>query len=153
MSKNKKQPIKPLSPENYVKTKVRTLPIDSCFINNDWKEAGIANIFVIRKHTTGKITFGVYLVDLFALGVKNTFFNFNQPEEILNDILNENYIMIDYNTAHNIIYGGVEFAEENGFKTHKDFKKITQYILEPDDEGIPIIAIEFGKGGKPFVIL
>lgn len=61
-------------------------------------------------------------------------------------------VEIDYNLAHNIIYGGNEYAEEHGFKIHKDFEKLTQYILEVDDDKIPLIDVEFGKDGKPLVI-
>ena len=149
----KKQQPKQLSPENYIKIKARTLPIDACYINSDWKENGLANVFVVRKHTNGNFTFGVYLVDLFALGTKDTFFNFNQPQEVLNNLIfRANIVKTDYNLAHNIIFGANEFAEENGFKIHKDFEKLTKYILEIDDDTIPIIEIEFGKDGKPFVI-
>lgn len=149
----KKQQPKQLSPENYIKTRARNLPLDQCFINVEWKETGMANVIVTRKHTNGNLTFGVYLVDMFALGTKNTFFNFNQPESVINEILSKaDFVQLDYELAHNIIYGGNEFAEEHGFKIHKDFAKLTQYILEIDDERIPLIDLEFGKEGKPLVI-
>lgn len=53
--------------------------------------------------------------------------------------------------AHNIIYGGIDYAEELGFQPHKLFR-ITEYLLNPDliDDGID--EIEFGKDGKPFFI-
>lgn len=145
---------KQLSPENYIKTRARTLPIDGCYINDDWAEKGLANISVVRKHTNGNYTFGVYLVDLYALGTKDTFCNFNQSKEIVDSAIYRGLDIepIDYALAHNIIYGANEYAEDHGFKIHKDFKAITQYILEPDDERIPLIDVEFGKDGKPLVI-
>ncbi len=143
---------KQLSPENYIKTRARTLPIDKCYINVDWKETGMANIVVQRKHTNGNFTFGVYLVDLFALGTKDTFWNFNTPISIYEKLKHGiKHIEVEYNLVHNIIFGGNEYAEEHGFKIHKDFN-LTKYILEPDDENIPLIDIEFGKNGKPLVI-
>jgi hypothetical protein len=42
-----------------------------------------------------------------------------------------------------IIYGGLAFAEEQGLKTEKEFIW-TQYVLEADTEGIPLIQIDFG---------
>jgi hypothetical protein len=153
MSKFIKNQPKQLSPENYIKTKARTLPIDKCYVNADWKETGMANIIVARIHSNRNYTFGVYLVDLYALGTKNTFFNFNQPEAVLRDILGRaNFIETDYILGHNIIYGGNEFAEENGFKIHKDFGELTQYILDADDELVSLMDIEFGKDGKALVI-
>ena len=41
----KKQQPKQLSPENYIKTKARTLPLDQCFVNVEWKNMGMANIW------------------------------------------------------------------------------------------------------------
>lgn len=148
-----KQQPKQLSPLNYIKTKARTLPIDKCYVNAEWKESGMANVFVIRRHTTGNRTVGIYLVDLFALGTKKTFFQFNQPEKVINQLLSKaDFVEIEYNLAHTIIYRGNEYAIEHGFKIHKDFINLTQYILEADDDRIPLIDIEFGKNGKPLVI-
>jgi hypothetical protein len=149
----KKQQPKQLSPENYIKTKARTLPIYKCYVTEDWKKMGMANVIVIRQHTNGNFTFGGYLVDLFALGTKDTMCNFNQPKAVIDDLVNRtNFVEIDYNLAHNIVYGGNEYAEDHGFKIHKNFDRLTKYILEIDDEKIPIIDVEFGKDGKPLVI-
>ena len=154
MRKQVKQQTKQLSPENYIKTKARTLPIYKCFITSGYQEFGMGNIMVIRKHTTGNITFGTYLVDLYALGVKDTTYSFSNPDNFLDTILsNGNFIEIDYNLAHNIIFGSIEFASEHGFKPHKDFEKLTKYILEIDDDNIPLIDIELVKDGKPFLIV
>lgn len=62
------------------------------------------------------------------------------------------FVQLDYELVHNIIYGGNEYAEEHGFKILKDFTKLTRYIMEIDDERIPLINLEFGKDGKPLVI-
>jgi hypothetical protein len=53
---------------------------------------------------------------------------------------------------HNLIYAAVDFAEENGFKPHKDFK-LAEYVLDPDliDDGIDEIELG-GKDGKPLFI-
>jgi hypothetical protein len=124
-------------------------------VNENWQNGGIANIFVVRKHKNENRTIGIYLVDIFALGTKDTLFKFNLSSldyaELLTNIRNQDYIEIPYDLAHNIIYGANEFAEEHGFKIHNDFK-ITQFILEEDNDNIPMIELEFGKDGEPFVI-
>ena len=143
------------SPENYIKTKARTLPLGKCYINRGWKEAGMGSIFVTRKHITGNLTYGSYLVDLYALGTKNTMYDFNKTQKSFDAIINDpraDYEEIEYNLAHNIIYGANKYAVANGFKIHKDFEKLTEYILEVNVESIPFIDIEFGKDGKPLVI-
>lgn len=151
-----------ISPEKYVKTRARTLPVAECYLSKNWQEYGLAEIVVARKHGTGNITFGVYLVDTFALGVKQTFYNFNVAPSKFEEMIekmklnresdNEEFEKTDYVTVHNIIFGAIAFAEEYGYKPHKDFS-ITKYILEEDDDKTELIEFEFGKDGRPFLIL
>ncbi len=144
------------TPEQYIRTRARKLSLDACYLNEGWKESGLASIFIVRKHTNQNYTFGVYLVDLFALGTKDTFYNFNVPESVLTEMLGrmkeDKFLKTDYALVHNIIFGANEFAEDNGYKISKDFK-LTQFILEEDTEDIELIDIEFGKDGKPFLII
>lgn len=147
-----------LSPEKYVRTKARNLPIYECIVNPNWQEEGMAVIYIGRKHTNGNITYGSYLVDILCLGLKDTGYEFNVDindwNELKGNLKKEGFALelIDYNLAHNIIYGGIAFAEEYGFKPHKDFS-LTQFILEEDDEQIPLMDIEFGHQGKPHIIV
>jgi hypothetical protein len=142
-----------LSPENYIRQKARTLPIHKCYVNSDWKLSGLANILVSRKHSNGNFTFGTYLVDVNCLGVKDSDYKFNVSEPDFNSFVDrmQSYMEIQeitYTLAHNIVYAGLEFAEEYGFKPHEDFSKVAQYILEEDTESIELMDIECGKDGK-----
>ncbi|MCK9613600.1 MAG: hypothetical protein WC401_09320 [Bacteroidales bacterium] len=152
MSHKKQQKV---SPENYIKNFSRNLPIDKCYINVNWQEIGLASIIVTRLHKTGKYTIGIFLVDIFALGTKDSAYKFhidkNEVDEIVEKANEAEMIETDYVLVHNIIYGANAFAEDNGFKFCKDFN-ISQYILEEDTEDIELIDIEFGKDGEPFVI-
>ena len=152
MSK-KKQPAQPqLSPEKYIQTRARSLALDKCYINGDWKESGMASILVTRKHVTGNHTVGVYLVDLFCLGLKDSYYFFNIDDDRLEEIIGNHFTdEIDYNTVHNIIYGGIEYSGEIGFKPAKEWS-VTEFILEPDDDNIPLVDIEFGKNGRPYFL-
>ena len=49
-----------------------------------------------------------------------------------------------YEEAHNIIYGAIEYAAEQGRKPHSSFM-ITKYMLEEDTDDIPLIEYEFGN--------
>lgn len=157
--KKKKPSAKPqqqISPKNYILTgRARKLPIVECWISPDWQEAGICSIVVARQHTTGNVTFGIYLVDTFCLGLKNTNAVFNKPDYEYADICNnifeqhEGKEKISYALAHNIIYGAIAYAEDLGFKPEKDWV-LSQMILEEDTEDVELIDVEFGKNGKPF---
>ena len=112
----------------------------------------MATIAILRKHKSGNVTCGIYLVDLFSRGIKDTFFKFNEPEnEVMERFLEPYYVEIQYNLAHNIIFGAYAFAKDFGFKAHPHFNEITQYLLEEDTEDIPLIEVEFGIDGKPLL--
>ena len=147
----------PLSPKKYIETKARTLPIYKCYVNEGWKTVGLANVFVLRKHINGNITMGIFLADVFCLGVKEVtyFFNYTQLEidKILKRVNKIGNIEIDYNLAHNIIYAAHDFAMEYDIHPHKDFA-IAKYILEEDDDNIPLIDIKVGgQNGYPFLVV
>lgn len=160
MSKSKKKSnnVKSiLSDLQYLKSgKSRNLPISNCLISEDWENAGIAQIIIMRRHINNNVTAGIYLIDLYCVGVKDTFFLFNIDERELMSSLSgmedlSQFKEFDYVIAHNMIYGSIEFASEFGIEPHKDFK-LTAMILEEDSDDIPLIDIEFGKKGVPVLI-
>lgn len=157
MAKKQKPVQQLLSPENYIRQKARKLPLYKCSINENWKDEGLAEIVIGRRHTNGNVTFGVYLVDVFCVGVKDAFYNFNVSvdtfEEMIYSLSGElNMIEIDYVLAHNIIYAAIEYAEDLGIKPCKDFT-LAEYILEEDTDEIELMDIECGKDGKPLFVV
>lgn len=153
--KHKGKVVQMLSPENYIRTKARTLAVDKCLINENWEEYGIAHILITRKHSNNNVTIGLYLVDLMCLGVKDTFYRFNisrlELDEIKDTVFTDDLPMVEisYALAHNIIWAAVDFAEEYGFKPCKDFTSTTQFMLDEDTDDIPMMDIECGMDGKP----
>jgi hypothetical protein len=81
------------------------------------------------------------------------------PEEVL-QALHENaeknnmkLAEIPYELAHNIIYAAVEYAAEYGFEPVHEFTSVTQYLLEEDNDTIPLIDVRCGgRDGKPLYI-
>ena len=156
--KSKKQPLK-LSAENYICQKSRNLPIRECYINRDWTESNLGNIFIVRQHAGGNVTCCMYLVDLACLGVKDTHYLFNIPYEDVEELLKQSeesgilLIKTSYELVHNIIHAAIEYAEEYGFHPCEDFTAVTGYFLEEDTDAIPIVDIACGgKDGKPTYI-
>ena len=155
---NPKKHVQLLSPENYIRQKSRNLPIYECRINSDWKEGQLASIILSRVHSNGNISFSIYLVDLGCLGVKDSLYYFNMPSDEYQDYIEkfEDKLpseTISYELAHNIVYAGIQFAEEYGFKPCKEFTSVTKYMLEEDTDGIELIEIEVGaEDGNPLYI-
>lgn len=156
MAKNTKHQKTPpfIPPENYIKTRARLLPIGKCYVSTGWQEKGLVTLVVTRNHPDGYFTFGLFLVDLYCLGVKETFYVINEQEKyhaFLKVLEEEEGIEeCTYTLAHNIIYGAVAYAQELGFEPAKEFA-VTQYLLEEDDNRVELIDIEFGLSGKPAI--
>lgn len=135
----------------------RDLPIHECLIHPQWQEQGLATILISRKQPNGNLAFGVFMVDVFCLGLKSTFCNADIPlqeyEDGIKDTMRKQsaYIECDIDLAHRIIYGAIEFARELGFEPQKDFK-LSRYILEEPSEKYYSSDLEFGKNGKPYYI-
>ena len=148
-----------LSPENYIRQKSRNLPVSKCYITKEWEETQMAQITIVREHVSGNVTACLYLVDLSCLGIKDTTYKFNisfdEFEDLL-DVYRDNgaeFIEIPYELAHNIIYAAVDYAEEYGFKPHKDFTSTTVCFLEEDTDDIPLIDIKCGDDdGNPVYV-
>ena len=148
----KKQPVKQLSPYEYIKTKARSLPIYKCYINSYWILTSLASIVIARKHVNGNFTFGMYFIDTYNKGLMSSMAQFNQSKEALDDLIehlvdkdNKSFmtVEIDYTLAHNIIYGGYELSIKNGYVPDKEFE-ISKYILKENDGTIEYIEINFG---------
>lgn len=159
MSKKKKkkgtvqQPA--LSPAKYLKEKARSLAIGKCYVSEDMSACGEGNVIVTRMHKNGKVSMGVFLVDIFCLGVKDAFHMFRM-EEYEFEHLEEKFAATrirecSYEEAHNWIYGAIAFAEEGGIKPHPGFT-LAQYLLEEDTDDVPLIEYDFGKDGKHLLI-
>lgn len=145
-------PVK-LTPQKYIQTRARKLPFYKCFISDEWEDVGMAIVVVTRQQGGEKLVVGLYLVDVWCLGLKDTHFHFRMDNyEFENEFLpnvyrGNNHEEIDEGFAQNLIYGAIEYAEDLGFAPHKDFN-LTEYILDPV-EGLEVIDIEFGKNGIP----
>ena len=154
-SKKKHQEQQPLSPERFLREKARGLEISKCFVSNDITICGEGHVVVSRLQKSGKISAAFYLVDIYCLGVKDSFYRLrldeDEFEEMIDRMVPYNIEECSYEVAHNWIYGAIAFAEEAGIKPDKSFD-LTQYMLEEDTDEVPLIEYEFGRNGKHFLI-
>lgn len=156
MARNKnKKTVLPhsFSERDYIKTRARQLPLGKCYAFGNWKYQKFTPVVVTRCHKQGTFTIGLYIVDMFCRGVQDSEYFFSKSQEELDDLLKTlsepPVLMLEempYEVVHNIIFGAVAFAEEAGIEPDKTFA-ITQYILEEDDDRIPLMEFEFGENG------
>ena len=132
-------------------------PVEACYLNTDWKEQGLARIVVTRSQNDGRAIVGVFLVDIFCLGVKNAFCNEGLTRRQIEDELlpryyqNEEPTRIGINYAKEIIYGAVDYARSLGFEPHPDFE-LSRHVLGTE-EFSRTRSLQFGgPEGKPLYI-
>lgn len=139
-----------LSPEQFVKQRARSLEIGTCYITEDLENRGEGHIIVTRKHTGGRVSLAFFLVDIWCVGVKDSFYKLRVDPEELEDLIDCHRLGLrecSYEEAHNWIFGAVEFAEEAGIAPDKSFS-LTRYMLEEDNDDIPLIEYDYGKNGR-----
>jgi hypothetical protein len=146
------------SPDPRLKVKAaRGYPIFDCLINADWKDRGLATILLARKQPNGKVTFGCYLVDIYCLGLKNTFCNIDftparyRTEVVVECFQDQQPVSCPPALAHQIVYGAIDYAAQFGFRPEKDFDR-SQYVLDARDEVPAPDDLEFGHNGKPLFV-
>ena len=134
----------------------KNYPLHECLIDKEWQDRGLAQILFSRRQPNNKLIFGVYLVDIYCLGLKNTYCHANFSLEEYQDLKNKAFketILVPYPPGKvcKIIFGAIEYARRLGFKPQKDFD-LSQFVLE----GLPIdnydLTSEFGYKGKPLFI-
>jgi hypothetical protein len=112
-----------LTPKQYLQQKAKALPFYEFLINDTWQEARMAHIWVSKLQPSGKLVVGCFLIDFVKYGLKDAFFMMPLTIEEYRDNLPEavTFVKIDSHLAHNIIYGAVDFAEEQGYRLPSDF--------------------------------
>ena len=156
MAKKKKQKTQTfLSEKQYIKEKVRGLEIGKCYWRPPQNAAqdGMQDVIITRLHKGGNISVAVFLVDMFCLGVKDTYYEMRVTKSDVQEVFLDRgeFVECSYDEAHNMIYGAIEFAEDAGIKPHPDFA-LTQYFLQEDTDDIPLISYDYGKNGEYFFV-
>lgn len=134
----------------------RNYPLHECLINPSWRDSGMATILISRRQDDGDFLFGLFLVDVLCLGLKDTFCNagfspYRYRTEVVAKVFDETPVQCPPALAHQIIYGAIAFARRFGFEPQRDFA-LSQHILDPPGRWEPCEDVEFGRDGKPFYI-
>jgi len=128
---------------------IAQLPLHTCSIRKDWQELGMTNIAIARKLPNNNFIVGIFLLDLWALGIKNVIFNRNMNQTDLYYLIQSNASdqPITYEQARTLILGSLKYATTLGFSPHKDWND-AQCLIEPHREFDNTFT--FGRKGKPF---
>jgi hypothetical protein len=132
-------------------------PVVDVLIAKTLFERGIGTVWLSRRLPTGRVAFAGFLVDTYCLGVKNAFGNIVDADEYgttLEHILGSVFESMQREhpaCARKLLEQAVAYAEDLGFKPHKDYK-IYKIIFGDADPSTCAVPFVFGKNGKPFYI-
>ncbi|HVA45922.1 MAG TPA: hypothetical protein VNH11_06000 [Pirellulales bacterium] len=116
-------------------------------------DVGIGSLLIARRAPGGRLVVGIYLVDVFCLGVKDAFWR---------DVGEAEYkAMLDKLTSHGrpqraiaperfakLVYCAVDYAQSLGISPHPDFHT-TRHLMDGIDPSLCTDEFEFGQNGKP----
>ncbi len=130
-------------------------PLHECWMADTTFEQGMGGVMVSRKTPDGYIAFGVFLLDVYCLGVKDAHCGVVAPYEYSQKFAKHKLpyipVPIEPAAARKIVESAVAFARSLGFSPHADYNK-AKFIfgnINPDD--CPD-EFEFGQDGKPHFI-
>jgi hypothetical protein len=147
-----------ISPKSIIRN-ARSYPLVECLISSNWKkdDMGLIEVLVARQQPDGDICFGMYLIDKYCLGLKDTLAKAGVPhsvyqKEVVSSVFHGTKPeKCSPELAHQMIYAAIEYAEQFGFQPQSDFA-LTQNVLAPRGELAETYKLTFGKNGKPFFI-
>jgi hypothetical protein len=121
---------------------------------NLWKD-GIGYLAIARQESEGRLIFGVYLVDVYCLGVKNAFWragtNGDFKDLIRKMETTQTMSPISPACLVKIVKGSVDYAQSFGFRPHPDYRHVAM-LLEGIEPATCPQEFTFGRDGKPFYI-
>lgn len=127
-------------------------PLHECLMPAGLFEAGIGNVIVSRTLPSGQIAAGFFLVDVFCLGVKDTFFQVMSPADYAYrtaGLAHEQLERVEPARARKLVEEAVAYAQDLGLAPNRDYK-LTRQMLGDIEVEASATSFQFGKNGKPF---
>ena len=128
-------------------------PVVEALVSDSLWENGMGSLVLARQEAEGRLVYGVYLLDVYCLGVKDAFWQVGTLGSLKNLIrkIEKNQAMspIAPGCLVKILKGAVEYAQALGFRPHPEFRHAA-LLLQGIDPATCSQEFTFGKDGKPF---
>jgi hypothetical protein len=133
----------------------RKWPVVQAVAASELWGGGIGYLAIARRESEGQLVFGVFLVDVFCLGVKNAFWEVGTIHDFkeLIERMEKTQTMrtIEPACLVKIVNGAVEYAQSFGFPPHPDFRHAAM-VLDGIDAAACPQQFTYGRDGKPFYV-
>jgi hypothetical protein len=135
-------------------------PLVECLISAEWQDPmQLTQLCVTRQSPSGDYAAGLFLLDKACLGAKNgygrIFTSQGQYKRELRDSLmaSQEMTTCDVDMAAKIIEETIDYAQEIGFKPHKDIQQAFLVLGETHPEKYADLEVPLGgPEGKPFFV-
>ena len=127
-------------------------PLHECLMPAGLFEDGIGHVIVSRTLPSGQIAAAFFLVDVFCLGVKDTFFRAMSPGDYayqIAGVANQQLERVAPARVRKLVEEAVAYAQELGLAPHRGYK-LTRQMLGDIEVETSATSFQFGKKGKPF---
>ncbi len=125
------------------------------FAHRDFSGRGVASVVVTRTDDAGQLRAGVFLVDLWCLGVKDAFQAempaSDWPHQLGRILPADQRIALHPACARKLVEGAVAYAESLGFAPHRDYNAARRVFGSVKAADCPE-TFTFGRKGKPFYL-
>lgn len=125
------------------------------YISEDLFEAGIGQVVVCRFKGDGRVEAGVFLVDVFCLGVKDAFFGISPTEaQFREEFLGEAFAKTTPRPGawgRKLVEDAVSFAQSLGISPCADYKKGAR-VFGGINAADCTETFTFGKDGRPLLM-
>ena len=113
---------------------------------------GLVAVLIGRRHRYGNVVVSGYLVDVFCLGVKDTFGPKTMADDEWRAFVPHYFRSFDdpplpspLELGQSLVLGAVDYARSLGFEPAPDFSKVRPHLGEPAGK----VPITFGDRGRP----
>jgi hypothetical protein len=131
-------------------------PLYRCLLHGDPNVGGIATVFLTREAETGQIAMAAFLVDTYALGIKDVVFRLMEPSDfdqfIAMACVAEPVIRVEPSHARKLVREARAYAASLGLRPPRNFAAVEQLFgdVRADD---CTETFTFGHEGKPFYVV
>lgn len=123
-------------------------PIRHCLVPETLFDAGIGTVILARGITASYLTLGVFLVDTWCLGIKDTYFRSLDAEDF-EMMIDDTTPMasVDPSYARKLLRAAAAWAASIGFSPHRDFVAVERLFGDVRADASDV-TFQFGREGK-----
>jgi hypothetical protein len=143
---------------NSLTDRVRRLagcPLHRCLIQPEMFDSGMGTIILARRTETGEIAMATFLVDVYALGIKDVMFDVCEPAEFefYVSVMNQAapFQSADPSFARKLLRDAAAYAASLGLRPHRGSAAIMELFGDFRAEDCAS-KFSFGLDGKPFYV-